>query len=375
MASPVLKVEVVYRSRPRRHWLRRFVQLCPLTFALLWQVPTWNAAAAGPPALPSGPSSAVSAPPLNLEGCIALALQKQPSVAVGHASLAAATDAQRALDCLRFPANLVHELPIRRHQAELGVTAATAGLTQDEQDVFYAVTRTYFTVVYAREQERLARSLVERLQTTHDLAARMLKEGARDVADSDVDRSSIYLDLAETRRMQATAGVPRALAALREAVGTGACVEFTITDDHLPKPDARPCREQILSLALERRGDLILANTFAEIAALEVEAQKSSTHQRMETFAIGGDIHARAVPAGEHNHDYRPGALPPEMPAVLVGCKAERVARACSLSQRAAAAVVKDARTDHTRSRGRLLSLGGVQSESGACEAGRRYRR
>jgi outer membrane protein TolC len=69
---------------------------------------------------------------------------------------------------------------------------------------------------------------------------------------------------------------------------------------------------------------------------LEVEAQAANPiRRRMETFAAGTDIHAIQVPMGTHNNEYRPGAVAPEMPTLLVGTPAARAAQAQSLQARA----------------------------------------
>ncbi len=61
----------------------------------------------------------VAAPPqtLDLAECQRLALARQPRVSTQRASLAAAEDGCRALNNLRFPANLDGQVPIRRQQA------------------------------------------------------------------------------------------------------------------------------------------------------------------------------------------------------------------------------------------------------------------
>jgi TP901-1 family phage major tail protein len=59
----------------------------------------------------------------------------------------------------------------------------------------------------------------------------------------------------------------------------------------------------------------------------------------VQTFAAGSDLHARPVPPEVRNTEYRPGAVPPEMPGLLVGSRAERVRHAETLSGRAGAVV------------------------------------
>jgi hypothetical protein len=86
-----------------------------------------------------------------------------------------------------------------------------------------------------------------------------------------------------------------------------------------------------------RRGELVQAGIFAQVTCLEVEAQATSLHPKMATFAAGTDIHARQVPQESHNSEYRPGAVPPEMPTLLAGSRPERVKHAQSLAARAEA--------------------------------------
>src|SRR5205807_1354606 len=124
-------------------------------------------------------------------------------IAAARASLAAAEEGSQALEDLMVPMVLVPDLPIRRKQASAGITAAAAGVDQAEHDTIYAVTRTYFTLQYARAQERLARGIVDRLTATRDAAQRSLDAGARDVSATDVNRATVYLRLAVTRRTQA----------------------------------------------------------------------------------------------------------------------------------------------------------------------------
>ena len=276
---------------------------------------------------------------LDLAGCLGLAEQRQPRVAAARASLAAAEDGKRAVDNLHTPPLVGRELPIRRQQAAIGVNAATAALDVAERDAIYAVTRTYFTVLYAREQEKVARGVVGRLSATYETAKKQLDAGAADVTSDDVNRTLTYLRLAEAKQVQSAQGVKRALVALREAVGLGPCWDLDVREAPLPTPQAVPNRCEVVSLALARRGELIQANAFAEIAGLEVEAQGTSMLKRMQTFAAGSDIHSRQVPQEINNTEYRPGGVPPEYPTLLAGTRDERMKHAESLHGRAAAMV------------------------------------
>jgi outer membrane protein TolC len=217
------------------------------------------------------------------------------------------------------------------------VAAAAAGVDLAEREAVYAVTRTYFTVLFAREQERVARGVVDRLSATREVARQALEAGARDVTAADVNRATVYLRLAETRRIQATQGVKRALAALKEAVGLGPDACLDVPPGRLPQPELRLCRDDLVAWALARRSGLVQARILAELTGLEVEAQGATAFKRIETFAAGADLHARQVPAGVRDGEYRPGAVPPEMPALLAGPRAERVKHAQALHARAQA--------------------------------------
>jgi outer membrane protein TolC len=219
------------------------------------------------------------------------------------------------------------------------VTAAAAGLESAEQETSYAVSRTYVTALFAREQERIAGSVITRLTAIRDTAQQQVEAGARGVTVSDVNRTNVFLGLAQTRQIQASQGVKRAMVALKEAIGLGPEVCLDIPLEPLPQPVACPDRNEMIALALARRGFLIQVGLFAQIVCLEVEAQGTSLHRKVQTFAAGADIHSRPVVQGTSNSEYRPGAVPPEMPIQLVGSRAERMQHAQSLHTRALALV------------------------------------
>jgi outer membrane protein TolC len=299
-------------------------------------------AAAGSASAQQTPTPAtVPAPPLSLAECLQLAAQRQPALAAARASLAAAEDNSQALDTLRAPGFLAPDLPYRRQQAAVGVTAAAGGLDRAERDTVYAVTRTYFTVLYAREQERVARGVVDRLKALADIVRTQVKAGAPNVTQRDVDRTTVYLDLAAAKQVQAAEGAQRGLAALREAIGLGPDCPLDLPEGRLPEPDGHPCLPELIAAALARRGDLIQASSFVELTSLEIEAQGTSCRAKMPTFASVGDIHARQVPEAQRGTNYAPGGIPPEMPTTLVGYRTERVKRAEAFHDRAVAVVAK----------------------------------
>jgi outer membrane protein TolC len=80
----------------------------------------------------------------------------------------------------------------------------------------------------------------------------------------------------------------------------------------------------------------------SDVTCLEVKAQsKKLFNPRVSTFAAGSDIHAKPVPQGEANTDYRPGAIGPEMPVLLVGSRLCREQRARDFYGRSVAVVDK----------------------------------
>jgi outer membrane protein TolC len=267
-------------------------------------------------------------------------LQNHPRIAAQRASLVAAQEGVQTLANLHVPALLVPDLPIRQHQAALGVTAAAAALDKAQRETAYAVIRTYVSVLYARDQERVTRSVMDRLSALRDAAQKALDAGARDATSADVNRATVYLRLAETRHVEASQGVKRSVAALKEAMGLGSDAALTVRAGGLPdKVDVLPSRDQIVAGALSRRTEIIQANVFAEVAGLEVEAQGTSHRKQKTTFASGSDIHSSQIPQTQHNTDYRPGGVPPEMPARLAGSRPDRVRDAETYYERALAMV------------------------------------
>jgi outer membrane protein TolC len=272
-----------------------------------------------------------------------MALARQPALAASRASLAAAEENSRGLNNLHVPTIIARELPIRRKQACLGVTIAAAGLDQAERDTVYAVTRNYYSVIFAREQLKVAQQVVDNLKAILDAAQGQVKAGSKDVTTNSVDKTTVYLDVAKTRLGEAARGDARARAALKEAIGLGPDSPLELAPGKLQRMKTTATQEDIVSLALARRGELVQASNLAQVTCLEIDAQETSCRPTFHTFASGSDIHSRTVPEGTSNSEYRPGAVAPEMPVNLVGSRKARVARARAFSARA------DAVADKTR--------------------------
>jgi outer membrane protein TolC len=287
------------------------------------------------PTLEVLPTRVLTTTTLDLADCLRLASEKQPKIHTQRASLATAVEGKRALDTLRIPASLSAQIPHRRKQAGLIVVAASGALEQLERETAYAVTRSYITVLFAREQESVSRRAVERLSAIKEAAEKALELGARDVTAADVARALVYLRMAETKHIQASQGVKRAQIALREAIGLGPEVVIDAVPDGLPETTNVPDRYAVVAVALARRGEIVQANALAQITCIEADAQATSLLQRMETFAAGIDIHSTQIPQANNGVEYRPGGLPPEMPTLLLGTRQERLKQVQSLIARA----------------------------------------
>jgi outer membrane protein TolC len=293
----------------------------------------------------AAPGAPVAAVPWTLDECIQVALVRQPALAAARASLAAAQESQQGLANLPLYARcLAKDLPERRQQACLGVTAATAALWQAEWDARYAVTRNYFSFVYARTQYDLLDGLIGKLEKGRKKAADVLKSGVPGkVTKIDIELLAINIDLLRVRQVEAKVGVEKATAALREAIGLGAHDPLAIAPGALPAPLAGLDKDAVVHAALANRGEVTQASSALSVTELEITAQSHKGGLKVNTFASGSDIHAQPIPQGVANGEYRPGAIGLEMPPMLVGKRNDRVARAAALSQRAGAVVDKTA--------------------------------
>ena len=288
------------------------------------------------------PSTSTNAPKLSLADCLRIARERQPALRAYQASLAAAEDGSQALQNLpRFAALFAKDLPVRKEQACLGIEIAAARLQQAERETTYAVTRTYFSILFARDQKKVANKVVTELNDALENAKRLVKGGAKKPTQNDVERTEVYLGLAQLKMEEADAGAARAMAGLREAMGVGPDFAFEIVGDQLPEPGVKVNKQEIIAQALSRRAELTRASLSAQVTDLEVDAQGRSRKKKVPTFHMGSDIHADSVPQGVMDDEYRPGAIGPEMPPMLVGKRGDRQARAEDFAARAGAVVDK----------------------------------
>lgn len=292
------------------------------------------------------PAAAVKV--VTLDQAVQMALAQQPAVQAARASLnSTLTQRETANSTMSFLSG--PQIHTRRKQADLGVAIAQANVDEAELNVVYAVTRTYLTAVYARDQVKVTQQAVDSLEATRRVAESQVKAGAKEVTKSDLDRISTYVLLAQTRLETARQGVVRAKAALREAMGI--CnSDLEIADDTLARyydtvvnycGGAPIDCKSVAQVAINSRPEITQASLAAQVSCLEIEAQGLSLHIYSKTFAATSDIHSKVLPAGSTGDEYRPGAVGPEMPVFLAGSRTSRMERAGHLYERAVAVTEK----------------------------------
>jgi outer membrane protein TolC len=100
-------------------------------------------------------------------------------------------------------------------------------------------------------------------------------------------------------------------------------------------------RDQVVALAVARRGEVAQTGTAAEVVCLEIDAQKALRLPNSRTFASGSDVHATPLPAGSYGVEYKPGAIGLEMPPTLPGGRKGRIEQAQAYHARAEAVAEK----------------------------------
>lgn len=287
-------------------------------------------------------------PELSLGECIAIALERQPSLRAVRESTAAVEIGAKALANTGTAATLVSpDLSVRKQQAQRGAMATSAEYQKLHNEVVQDVTRLYYTAVYAKQQHELANRVVLRLDNLVEIAREFLNKGtAKELEAAQFNLIKLQLmenGLYEAKKLQVTArfGREKALAGLREVMAVDSRrFPFQIKDKALPvmSQKAALTQDEVARLALERRPELVLAAAGVDAFRLEVYAQGKIPFKRVvPTFASGADIHAKEIPAPNRGTDYRPGGIIPEMPTQLVGSKYDRVCRAMAFARKAEA--------------------------------------
>jgi outer membrane protein TolC len=277
---------------------------------------------------------------------LSVAHARHPQLAAMRESMNAALLKQRgAGEVKRMAGIITPDIDVRLQQSDLGIKAAMAEYAQGQHEVTYAVVRCYYTVVYAREQIRVTRDLVDNLETNLEQVRKIVER--KDLALPGInknteDRLRVAVGEARKRLNLAEVGIERARSALREAMGLEPGCRVDAADEYLPDIDVVLDRDTIVAHAVTRRGEVTLAMIGADVTRLEACAQWARRFSlAADTFARGADIHARPVPAAERDPDYRPGAVGPEMPTQLAGRRETRKAIAEVYASRADAAAAQ----------------------------------
>jgi outer membrane protein TolC len=292
----------------------------------------------------AGQAAFAQAPPapLSLPECISIGMENQPALAAAGASLSSAESGLRSIRNMRLARLLSAELRVRQRQACLGVEIASAGLQQAEWETRYAVTRNFYSVLYARQQRTLVAGAVKKLEDSKKKAKELVDVGDPKikVTSVDVDVLAISIERVKVRQEEAAVGAEKALAALREAMGVERDFPLDIQGQMPALLDSLD-RGQLVDMGLTRRGEMAQAQTALDVTGLEVLAQRRVFGPTARTFAAGSDVHARPIPQGVANTEYRPGAIGLEIPTTLVGKRPDRVAHAGDFEARAGAVVDK----------------------------------
>ena len=301
--------------------------------------------APAPATLKSAPAAELL---LTLDDAIAMSMEKQPSIRAARLSYESSISAKKVTDTPFI--NLVAEGSIRKKQANAGLNAAAANMQQVEMETKNAVNRTYLSYIFAKVQLKLASDAVETLKATYKVAKQLLDSGeSKNVTKDDLDKLDIYVKLAESKVGEATVGMARAKAALREAIGLEYNTKFEIDNGKLTRfydtaqeytksQRIRLCCDTAAEMAVRYRPELAQASVLADVTCLEREAQsRIYIHFYSRTFAASTDLHAKVLPATVNNGEYKPGPVGPEMPTILNGSRSQRVERAGILYDRSLA--------------------------------------
>lgn len=303
---------------------------------------------------------------MSLDQCIALGYQHQPALDAARASLSAARSGQSALNRMIIPRLFTPDYRIRLEQSCHGVNIAEAGLSQAEWETRYSITRNFYTVQFIRSQERVVGDVLNSLDIGYKRAKKLYESGEVDVRITKVDLETIQIQLGLVRgkKSQVDNGMQKALAALREAIGVGhdypleiAAVDLpagyfvtkvavkdekgNVTEKNEYQQVFQLNKSELITAAIANRPELAQATLANRVTDLEIDAQRKIRGYKGITFGMGSDIHAKPIPQGIFNNEYRPGAIGLEMPPMLVGRMRDRAQRASDFNQRAIAVVEK----------------------------------
>ncbi len=276
-------------------------------------------------------------PGLYLRQALEFGLSNSPNIAAAQFSLQSSEISYQAILNPSFLARLLaRDLDFRKQQALRGLAAAQARVAEARSEVIYEVSRSYYTLMYAQAQKKVADRAVEQGQSFRDLVRDIVESaGNEDLNNNTVDVLTSYVYQAQIRQAEAIAGIERAKAALREAMNVDPEYPIELPTDELPMVPVAITKDQVIQLAFAQRPELIQTAVATDLFRLEVCAQGAiRLTAQARTFAAGADLHASAVPGPQRGAEYRPAALGLEMPIGMFGRPDERQAKAAALSKR-----------------------------------------
>jgi outer membrane protein TolC len=289
------------------------------------------------------PRPVETGPELTLGECIGIAMERSPSLRALYKTYDATAASSQALNNIgSIGAVLAPDLPVRKQQAARGLIAAAADIHKKQNELVQDVTRLYYTVVYARQQEAIAEDVVAQIELLVGIAKDLLKSPKPgDINQAKVDVMELGLSEAKNLRSKARHGALKATAGLQQLMNVkDTDFPFRVKDKELTVIGVKVplTKELVVERALAARPEVALAAAGLDAFRLEVYAQaRVRCSSTVRTFASGSDIHARPVPPGSRGAEYRPEPLTPEMPPQLVGSQTDRVNRAMAYCGRAEA--------------------------------------
>jgi outer membrane protein TolC len=275
---------------------------------------------------------------VTLEQCLQMGRERSPLLRAAAINLRSALIGQRALESGSRVINdfLERSMPFRREQSQAGIQAATAELMQTDYDIAYNITRNYYSVVFAKQQLRVADDLLLQMGVYLDFVKEALADGLRGITKNTEDVLKLYIAEAEGSRAKAEVGLLNAIAALRHEMNLPQDCMIDVVDTQIPEFKVKLEFETVLNHALCRRGEIMLANAGQEVIHLEVSAQNTARFRvRMPTAAAATDLHYKSLPAAAKDGPYRPDPLGIALPVYLVGTRDFRVSKANAYADRA----------------------------------------
>ena len=245
---------------------------------------------------------------LTLGECLAIAREQQPTIRAALLSYQASEAGYAALGNLgTVPELVTPDLPIRKRQAERGLTLAAAEVQKALQETTQDVTVLYYSYVYARQQEQTAADISEQLQIYYDIAEGIVKSGARQPG-SKLDQFSLYALAKRHRRGPGAEAQGRDGPQARPRSPAGR--DGRRHGVRLPAPAAKELplmmggtvtKEQVVAEATARRPELAQAAAGVDAFRLEVCAQAA-----VKVQPAGADARQRQRPARQAGADGRP---------------------------------------------------------------------